>query len=56
MKKLLWLVLLLCLSTGTAFAADWQRLEESELGDGGGFIDMASLQKDDEKAVVIMEL
>ncbi|MCH4095577.1 MAG: hypothetical protein LKE88_02855 [Acidaminococcus provencensis] len=52
MKKLLWLVLLLCLSTGTAFAADWQRLEESELGDGGGFIDMASLQKDDEKAVV----
>ena len=37
-KKLMGLVLLLCLCTGTAFAADWQYLGESQDGAASEFI------------------
>lgn len=53
MKKLLCSVLLLlCLCTGTAFAADWQYLGKSEVDGSSNFIDKASIQNDDSRAVV----
>ena len=53
MKKLLCSeLLLLCMCTGTAFAADWQYLGKSEVDGSSNFIDKASIQNDDSRAVV----